>query len=335
MMNNSMNNNGATNNNNSNNGGFIMTTGTIRTMEAFAGTVKVAMEAHFGKDYKVQIQEVIKNNDLHLTGLTILSKDSNIAPTIYLESYFEQYKDGEMMADICHQIIQVYEKNKVTTDFDVASVTDFDQVKDRICYKLINAKRNQELLADAPHVIFHDLAIIYYIVVSREVEGFGTITIRNHITKFWDVSEEELFKLAVLNTQKLFKGKVESVMNMMIGMLEDTLDTECVNEFYDMAVDVEDMFPMYICTNIEKLNGAGTFLYDGLLKELADKFGSDAYILPSSIHETLLIPADGSRDVEELRDMVRSVNATEVAPEEILSDSVYIYNRLTDRVEMA
>lgn len=94
MMNNSMN-NGATSNNNSNNGGkFIMTNGTIKGMEAFAGTVKSAMEAYYGDEYSVQVNTVVKNNDLHLTGLTILSKGSNIAPTIYLENYYQMYMDG-------------------------------------------------------------------------------------------------------------------------------------------------------------------------------------------------------------------------------------------------
>ena len=335
MMNNSMNNGAANNNNNSNNGGFIMTTGTIRTMELFADTVKTAMEVHFGEDYRVQLQDVIKNNDSHLTGLTILNKNCNITPTIYLESYYEMYKAGESMATICQQIIKVYEENKVTTDFDVSSVTEFERVNDRICYKLINAERNQELLANAPHVKFHDLAIIYYILVSREREGFGAITVKNHIMKFWDVSEEELLKYAVHNTQRLFRGKVESMANMVLDMLEDRMDMECANEFYDMMADVDDMIPMYICTNEDKINGAGTFLYNDLLKELSDKFDSDVYILPSSIHETLLIPADGEKDIEELKDMVRTINATEVSPEEVLSDNVYVYIRATDRVEMA
>ncbi len=146
MMNNNFNNEAANNNNNSENGGFIMSTGTIKTMEAFAGTVKSAMEVYFGEDYKVQVHNVIKNNDRHLTGLTILSKQSNMAPTIYQEQYFEQYRAGELMADICQQIIRVYEEYKVTDNFDASSVTDFNRVKSRICYKLINREQNGRLI---------------------------------------------------------------------------------------------------------------------------------------------------------------------------------------------
>ncbi len=175
MMNNNFNNEAANNNFNSGNGGFIMSTGTIKTMEVFAGTVKRAIEVYFGEDYKVQVHTVIKNNDRHLTGLAILSKQSNMAPTIYLESYFEQYKDGELMADICQQIIRVYEEYKVTDNFDASFVTDFNRVKNRICYKLINREQNQKLLMDTPYVEFHDLALIFYIVVSNDAAGLGTI----------------------------------------------------------------------------------------------------------------------------------------------------------------
>ena len=113
------------------------------------------------------------------------------------------------------------------------------------------------------------------------------------------------------------------------------MDEECANEFYDLMADVDDVVPMYVCSNTSKINGAGVIFYDGLLRKFADKVDSDFYILPSSIHETLFIPDTGDMDIEYLRDMVRTVNATEVAPDEILSDNVYYYNRLTDRVEMA
>ncbi|MEE0686947.1 MAG: DUF5688 family protein [Lachnospiraceae bacterium] len=336
MMNN-FNNNGTDNNsnNNSNDGGFIMAQGTIRTMEAFSGTVKAAMEVTYGEGYKVSVQEVKKNNGLVLTGLTILKKDCNIAPTIYLNQAFEQYQEGRSMESICRELIRVYEEHKVQTDFDVSAVTDFAKVQNRICYKLINAEKNEELIADAPHVMLEDLAVIFYILVSQDSEGTGTITIRNNMLSFWDVDTNTLYELALINTQRLFRGSVQSMASVMTEILSHKLDEESAQEFYDMMVGEDDMIPMYICTNTIKLNGAGVILYQGLLQEFADRVGSDFYILPSSIHETLLIPANGDMELEYLRDMVRTVNRTEVAPDEILSDSVYYYNRLTDRVELA
>ena len=245
------------------------------------------------------------------------------------------YKEGETMADVCQLIIRVYEEHKMNVDFDVASITDLGKVKERICYKLINAEHNQELLADTPYVRFHDLALIFYIVVSREEEEFGTVTVKNNLMQMWNVSVEKLLRMAIVNTQRMFRGKVESMFNVMTELLVDKLDEECANEFFDMIAGAEDEVPMYVCSNTSKINGAGVILYDGLLKEFADRVDNNFYILPSSIHETLFIPDAGDVDVNYLKQMVRDVNTTQVAPDEILSDNVYYYDRLTDRVEMA
>lgn len=202
MMNNNLNNGAANNNNNSNNGGFIMAQGTLTTMEAFAGTVKSAMEVHYGEGYRVMVQDVNKNNGLVLTGITILKKDCNIAPTIYLNQAFEQYQEGRTLESICREFIRVYEEHKVRTDFDVSYVTDFSKVQNRICYKLINAEKNTALLADAPHVRVEDLAVIFYILVSSDAEGTGTITIKNNMLELWDVDTDVLYELALMNTQR-------------------------------------------------------------------------------------------------------------------------------------
>lgn len=311
-----------------------MAQGTIITMEAFAGTVKTAMEAHYGDEYRITIQSVNKNNGLVLTGITILRKDCNIAPTIYLNQAFEQYQEGRTLESICREFIRVYEEHKVETDFDVSCVTDFSKVQSRICYKLINAEKNEVLLTDVPHILLEDLAVIFYILVSSDVEGTGTVTIRNNMLELWNVNADTLYELALANTQRLFRGTVQSMANVMMDILSKQMDEESAMEFFDMMVGEDDVIPMYVCTNTMKLNGAGVILYNGLLQEFADRVGSDVFILPSSIHETLLIPANADMDAEYLRDMVRTVNRTEVAPDEILSDSVYRYNRLTDRVEL-
>lgn len=311
-----------------------MAQGTLTTMEAFAGTVKTVMEAHYGDEYRVTVQDVHKNNNLVLTGITILKKDCNIAPTIYLNQAFEQYQEGRTMESICREIIRVYEEHKVQTDFDVSCVTDFSKVQNRICYKVINAEKNKVLLADTPHVLLEDLAVIFYILVSNDAEGTGTITIKNDMLEYWDVNTDTLYELALANTQRLFRGTVQSMANVMMDILSKQMDEESAMEFFDMMVDADDVIPMYVCTNTMKLNGAGVILYNGLLQKFADRVGSDVFILPSSIHETLLIPVNEDMDVEYLRDMVRTVNRTEVAPDEMLSDNVYRYNRLTDRVEL-
>ncbi len=329
--------NNASANNNSNNGGIVMMNKAINTMDVFAATIKGAVEASLGDGYEVSIHEVLKNNDTRLTGLTIRTEESNVAPTIYLEGMFERYKAGDAAVPvIVSEIISVYESHKVTMPFDASMVTDFSACQSKVCFKLVNADRNKELLADAPHMIVcDDLAVIFYILVSNDGEGTATITVRRNLFDLWEVSEEELFKIALVNTQRLFRGSVMSMASVMMELLSDRMDEENAKEFYDMVVSDEDMVPMYVCTNTQKINGAGVLLYKDLLKEFAERVGTDFYILPSSIHETLLGPVSDQMEVEYLRSMVREVNATQVAPEEVLSDNVYVYRKDDDEIALA
>ena len=326
----------ANNNNNSINGGIAMMNATINSMDTFVAVVKEAVEASLGDGYVVSINEVLKNNGTRLTGMTIRTEESNVAPTIYLEGMFERYKAGDAAVPvIVSEIISVYESHKVTMPFDASMVTDFSACQSKICYKLVNADRNRELLADAPHIIVcDDLAVLFYILVSNDGEGTATITVRNNMADLWGVEEDELFKIALLNTQRLFRGSVMSMASVMMDLLSDRMDDEYSSEFFDMVVS-EDMVPMYVCSNSQKVNGAGVILYKDLLKQFAEKTGSDFYILPSSIHETLLVPVSDQMEVEALRSMVREVNATQVAPEEVLSDNVYIYRREDDKISLA
>lgn len=326
----------ANNNNNSNNGGIAMMNATINSMEVFAATVKEAVEASLGEGYEVNIHEVLKNNGTRLTGITIRAAESKIAPTIYLEVSFERFKAGDAtLPVIVSEIISVYESHKTTMSFDASLVTDFSACKERICYKLVNAERNKELLVDAPHIIVcDDLAVIFYILVSNDGEGTATITVRNNMSDLWGVATDELFKIALANTQRLFHGTVKSMASVMMELLADRLDEEGCREFYDMVVSEDDV-PMYVCTNASKINGAGVILYENLLKDFAQKVGADFYILPSSVHETLLIPVSDQFDVETLRAMVCEVNMTQVAPEEQLSDQVYLYSRECDEIRIA
>ena len=327
-------NNGADNNNAGNEGGRIMmANGTIRTMEAFAGTVKSAMEAVYGSGYSIGIQAVTKNNGTHLTGLTIREEGADIAPTIYLENLFEGYQGGLTMETVCREVMRVYGQNKEVQGFDSSMVTDFSQAKDRICFKLVNAEKNRGLLADTPYIPYHDLAIVFYVLVSKGADGINIVLVRDSLMDVWGADVQTLYPIAMENTQRIFRGSVRSMWSMMAELVENMQDT---GEFYDMPAITEDAFPfpMYIATNYDKLNGASVLLYPNLLRDFAERFDCDFYILPSSIHELIFLPDMLGMDIGDMKTMVRDINGLEVAEDEILSDSVYFYSRAYDRVEM-
>lgn len=313
-----------------------MTTGTILTVKDFAEVTKVAMEAHFGQDYRVTIQEVTKNNGVTRMGISIMAKSTNIAPTIYLDEFFSDYQEGRSVESIFREIIRIYETHKVEVDFDISMVTDFENVKDRICVRLVNSEKNTNLLADAPHVmVAGDLVAVFYILVSMDANETGSITVKNNLQDMWDVDADTLYDIAIANSQRLLRGRVQSLATVMTEILEAKMDEESCKEFYDMMVDGKDYMPLYVCSNANKLNGASVILYDGILRDFAERMGGSFFVLPSSVHETLFIPEAEGMDAGYLKEMVHSVNEAEVSEQEFLSDNVFYYNYLTDRLELA
>lgn len=331
--------NTATINNDSNIfGGFTMNN-TFDTMDAFATVVKNAISSTLGEEYEVDSREVLKNNGIKLLGITIKHMDESIVPTIYLESFYAKYKEGTMsLKSVVSTIISLYKDNrKDKVPFSVSNITNFDSIRDIICYKLINRDRNEELLQDAPYrTICGDLAVIYFIFVNRDDDGTSTITIRNDMLNLWNISEEDLYDLAVNNTQQLFRGSVSSIESVLADYLSLKMDENDSAEYFDLCFpEVGSGIPMYICSNTDKINGAGAVLYKDLLKEFAQRVDSDLYVLPSSIHEVILVPTSENMDIDYLKNMVAEINTAEVSDEEQLSDNVFIYNRAEDKLVVA
>ena len=182
-----------------------MTTGTILTVKDFAEVVKVAMEAHFGQDYRVTVQSVNKNNGVTLVGISIMSKGTNIAPTIYLNGFFEEYLSDGAVA-VAKRIIAIYEANKPKESVDISFFMDIEKVRPKIKMKLINYEKNEELLEQIPHIRFLDLAIVFMVVLGSDCEnGFASILIHNHHLNFWNIGAKDLYNIAMENTANDFE----------------------------------------------------------------------------------------------------------------------------------
>ena len=304
-----------------------------RTMEEFAETVRDVIEALLGEGFQVEIHNSVKNNDTHLTGLIIRNAGSNIAPNIYLEYYFDKYQEGMTMEEIIGRIIRAYKECHVPEHIDISAVLDFESVKDRICYKLVNADWNKERLSDIPYMAFHDLALIPYIVVSNDKNGISSVTINDDMLERWNIDKEVLFDLAKQNTRRLFRDKIDTMINI-IGDIMSANSGEFEEDYLNEMEATGEMPGMYVCTNETKTNGAGVILYDGLLRDFSDTINDSFYILPSSIHETIFVPDSENLDAGYLKFLVNEINQTVVQSDEVLSNNVYYYNRSEDCVEM-
>lgn len=194
-------------------------------------------------------------------------------------------------------------------------------VQDKITFRIVNTVKNAAVLSDMPHRNILDLSVIYYVVMGQDENGIASIKINNQMLSRWGVTEDMLWDIAKANTERMFPVKVASLFQMMMGLMDDE------EMFYDMPQpENEDIL---VLTNASGINGASCLLYKGVLQALADRFDSDIFILPSSIHECLIANASVGMSPAELKEMVMEVNATCVAQDEILSDSVYCFHRET------
>lgn len=286
---------------------------------------------------KVDIQEILKNNGVRLIGLSIHKEGAmSVSPTIYIEKYFEEFKDGRGMTEIAEEIIRVYESNKATDDFEIGKLKDFNEVKEHIFFKLVNGTKNEEMLKNMPHKRFLDLAKVYYIEVSSMIStGHATVNIKNDVLGIWNVDAGLIEKTATENTEKKLPVQMISMNSILKELMADA-----GNDIFDSDICGDDMDAsesMFVVSNVSRYMGAAVMAYAGAMKKIAAELEDDLIILPSSLHEVILMRY---RDVEEmdkidqLKEMVNDVNTTQVAPEEILSYSIYRYDRADDKISI-
>lgn len=280
--------------------------------ETFKHLIVEQLHSHFDKPKTISIQKIQKNNGIILDGLVILDCDMNIAPTLYLNYYFEKYESGTSFSEVFDELIDDYEENRPLTSVNVSFFTDFDKIKNKIVYKIINYHQNREFLKDMPYFHYLDLAIIFYCLIQSDITGNASILINNQHMIRWNVDAESLMRLAQKNTPQLLKYELRSIHSILAA---------------ETDTDTSDIYPMYVLTNTSRLNGACCILYKNLLQHIADTIDSDFFILPSSIHEVIILPAKDRSGIIEISEMVRTVNITEVSSEEVLSDHAYFFSR--------
>ena len=318
------------------------------SFENFIVEIKKMVKEYLKEEVKIEDKSVLKNNGVKFTGIVILKENQNCVPNIYLNGYYEQYKNGRCLYDIVCEIVRYYDEHKIEQKISIDDFSKFEFAQKNICFKLINYEKNKELLQQIPHIPYLDLAIVFYCVIDNECLGNGTILVRNEHLSKWQVSINELKEIALKNTPKRFQGSIvpmeevigELMRRKMIWDIENSIE-----EHTDSRIQVtEDMVEpivqemigkiyteakgpkMYVAGNDTKNYGAAVIIYEDFLSSFAEKIQSDFYILPSSVHEVILIPVENEEsEVSRLKDMVCEVNHTELSREEILSDSVYLF----------
>lgn len=288
--------------------------------ETFVESIVETLQERMGDVYEIRVIQVTKNNGVELTGVAMIRQEDSVFPTIYLEGLYEELLRGETIDSLADRIINCHEEQSMALDLDMDFFHDYNSVRNRIFYKLVSFAENKKFLADAPHLRWNDLAIVFYYELEEDVLAGASITINRQHMLMWKQDAESLYRTAVRNTKREMPELLVSIR-------------ELVEDVTGITVQGEDDLPMYVLTNREKRFGASAMLYSGQMQELAEQFGCDLLILPSSVHEVLLLPDDHCQEYSFYRQMVSEVNKTQVEPEEVLSYGLYRYSRTNAEIE--
>jgi len=288
--------------------------------EAFKQTVTEQIEQQLGGEVWVEIHEIPKNNGLMREVMIIRSHQKNISPTFYLKEYFQVYESGRPLSEIVSLMAEEYQ-NSDLKNWKTEFFSEFEMACQHVCYKIVNYEENKKQLKEIPYVQFLDFAIVFYYKVEREINGGATILIQNKHRESWGITVDELYQLAKENTIR----KLPAAFMPMLEVIRDIANTEGLPScFEEEGEDGDDL--MYVLTNQEKYLGAGCILYPNLLKDIADKLKSNLFILPSSIHECIIMPDSGKFTTKMLEELVTDMNEHFLHKEEVLSNKIYYYN---------
>ena len=290
----------------------------------FIENIKQYVSSQLHNGQKVALHPVIKNNGIVYDGLFIVDPILNVSPTIYLNPYYHRYLSGVTIEDIYEDILNTYYSNLPQKDFDISVFTDFSKAKNRIVMKIINRKRNEHLLQMVPHIPYLDLAIVFVCSVTDFLKEYATILIHHEHLHMWNIDLEELHSIALDNSPKLLPYRFESIQSAF------SASTQLYSPWIE---NIE----MYILSNKLKIHGATCIAYPNLLEEIANQLQSDLIVIPSSIHEVLIIPKTYIDSQEKLppnyESMISEVNDTQLTDDEILGDHAYYFRRDTGILE--
>ncbi len=288
--------------------------------QQFVSAVEVKVKQQMKEGMSACIQTTMKNNGKNRIGITVSEDGINVSPTIYLEEYFEQYQKDQSIDRIVRSILKLYQEVRVEHAWEASILHSFSKMQSKIAYKLIHAEENAELLKQVPHMCVLDLAIVFYVILDVSSSGTATILITDDIAKTWGVEKEEIYKMAHQNTKKLLLPEFQTMRAVVADMLGEEVGEHEDDDF------------MYVLTNEIRSFGAACILYDNVLEDIGNQLGENYYVLPSSVHEVIIVPESKSPNRVDLEEMIEEINGTQVAEEEILSYRAYYFSRKENRL---
>lgn len=274
------------------------------------------------QDCSVSMEQVDKNNGQKREGIVIRAERSRISPVFYLDVMYEQYLQGMSLEELIEGIWKFYWGEARKKQFDVNDFMDWSKVKNRLYLRVVSTEMNREVLETTIHKEILDLSAVVYVRLDHPSgDGVASVMVRKEHLALWQQCEEDVYALALHNTRQENISFV-SITNSISGMLSEE-ERELL--FDDKLMAMES--PLFVLTNEAKLFGAVYMFLPEVMDEIADEKGDDLYILPSSIHEILILKTSELDDPPRLQHMVQDINEMQVPIEQRLSNHVYRYSK--------
>ena len=239
---------------------------------------------------------------------------------------YEAVRKGAFAGNILKKMAEEYQQREnmrkhIAAKIQAVDVCNYETVKDKVIFTLINQKENSEYLQDAVYLPFEDLAKVFYIRVDENAR----IKVTKPMYSQWGVNFDALKKTARENMQKKLPPLLFNVEACPFPL---TNVKNCLAETESLTGG------LYNLTNAEFHLGAAVMFYPDVMEQITQRMKEPFYILPSSVDDLMLVPKREELTLTDVRDLLRIANREAVAPEDYLSDNVYCYDSKTKEIRM-
>jgi len=309
----------------------------------FTEKLRAELALGMGEKYDTRVHQVAKANAGVLDALTVFRKDGKdkISPNFYLLPLFGEYREGKEIEAIAEELADAYHAQAADSGEllkELGDIKEYGGCRHRVFFRLVNTGKNGAYLKGLLHFEVLDLSMVICILVREGEGGISSVPVQNRLFESWGVPAEEVRRQAEENTPLLFPVKAVPLVSVMADILRQAAagtDGGLHGSAWGSKKQGDDKKEPFIMTNTRGINGFSAVLYPGALRDFARLAGKDLYVLPSSLHEALLLPADSPIALPELQEMVAEANASVVEEQDILSGSVYYYGREKNELRIA
>ena len=278
------------------------------TYDEFCKKFTEQLQVLLGDSYLLKQEEAIGYNDTHKEVLLVEKKGSGCMPRFDLKAYYETHIQGMTIEELAKKAVHGINAEDIPSEEEIQALLDPKQIRSRLIVRLLNRKTNESILKEMPHLPFLDLAITFHLLVEEKKDGTKSVRVTN---KLWEEyigdSVLQMYKQALLNTEHLFPARMVQ-MEKLLHLSELGISSG-----------------LFIVSNPHGIYGAAVLLYEGVQEKIKQILGEDYYVIPSSVHEVLVIRESDVTDIEMLKSTILEVNRTQVGEEDILSNLLYKY----------